>query len=1310
MRVPDDQVLALAAPVIVLGDPGLGKSVLMERIGSADGAILVTARRLLRHPEPRRLIDGASCLVIDALDEVSSVRDGDAVDLVLRQLAVAGWPRFVLSCRVADWRSATAISGIEEEYEVRPVELHLEPFDRAEAERFLSHALSPDRAAEVVAHLERLGPGGLLGNPQTLLMVETVAGKGELPATRGELYERAVAELRQEHSSQNEGRPLATLGEGVALDAAGAACAALLLTGKEAISRAPQGQIGEGVLHIGDVATLLGGEHIDTVLGSRLFQGGGGSRFVPLHRTVAEHLGAYWLAQRADTPRKRHRLLSLLQIGGLVPASLRGLHAWLARDPNLALSIIAADPLGVILYGDADRLSLPEGRALLAALGALNDRNPGFRTEWQTHSMKGVVRAELIEELRRVIRGDQAGFELRALVLDALSGSPVATFLVDDLRAILLDPQAAYTLRERAGQALAHVDGVSSNWPTIVHTLTNFADDDSTRLAVDMLSVAGFHRFDNRQIAMTVTTYGASSHRQRVIGSLWPFKHDLPSDRLDGILDLLSELADQARGDDEEGHYSDDLTDVASTLVARRMKLGSVEPLRLWSWLKPFDPDRGLNREPRQEIAAWLQANDEVRRAIQRHVLSEAPGSKSVWHRASSMLQAAPGLKPTPGDVIALLATFGAPARSSPEEIERWKDTLFLARHGPDNGADVRLAAQTFAGKRKALNQFLDKLAEPRVSSWERRQAKRREKAERKKRAEWAGHRKNFSAHIKELRAGQYNCVLQTARAYLGLFDDMDRDVGPLARLDLWLGEDLRNAALEGFDAFLTTSDKPTATEIAESHAESRGWSAEAIIAAAVAERLRTGQGFEDLPDERLLAAQLSLQFNGYEEHAKLDGLKEAVNAELRGRSGAWEAYWRLLVEPQLAAGREHVPGLYELARDEASTDLATALAVEWLDRSPDMSDAAEVELIDRLAASNAFGALKRIGVARTAQNWRSDARRRTWEAVSFLVNFPAASTALAGVGRRDCDLLWSLRDRAGQSRYKRVVGQVLSPAQAAWVVREFRSAWPRCGHPTGGTMGDTNPWDASDFLTSLIAQLGDNSSDEAVTELVALRAAPSDGYTSLLKTVVAEQAQKRVEQAYTPPSFDTMRAVVLDAAPATVADLQALMLEELSEVQRKLVGHPLDWRKGFFDDSGQPRDEEACRDEVLKMVGDYPMGIHCAPEGHLADDKRADVQCTIGELMLPIEVKGQWHPELWTAAETQLDRLYASDWRADRRGIYLLLWFGHEVAKSKLPKAPPRRAKKPETANELASSLRAALPPRLRDRVEVVVLDLTSK
>ncbi len=174
MELGNDELMDRIEPLVILGDAGMGKTALLERLSTADGARFVTARKLLREPDPRLLVGDAGCLIIDALDEVPAAKDGEAVDRVLRQLVLAGQPRFILSCRIDDWRSVTATSGIEEDYGAKPLELHIEPFDAEEAERFLSHALTPQRASEVVVHFAELGLGDLLGNPQTLIMVEEV--------------------------------------------------------------------------------------------------------------------------------------------------------------------------------------------------------------------------------------------------------------------------------------------------------------------------------------------------------------------------------------------------------------------------------------------------------------------------------------------------------------------------------------------------------------------------------------------------------------------------------------------------------------------------------------------------------------------------------------------------------------------------------------------------------------------------------------------------------------------------------------------------------------------------------------------------------------------------------------------------------------------------------------------------------------------------------------------------------------------------------------------------------------------------------
>jgi hypothetical protein len=104
-------------PLVILGEPGMGKTHLLEQFAYAPCCPFCSARKLINRHDPRTLLGDAQVLVIDALDEVSVLQDAEAVGLVLPRLGELGYPRFVLSCRVADWRSATGMEAIREQYE-----------------------------------------------------------------------------------------------------------------------------------------------------------------------------------------------------------------------------------------------------------------------------------------------------------------------------------------------------------------------------------------------------------------------------------------------------------------------------------------------------------------------------------------------------------------------------------------------------------------------------------------------------------------------------------------------------------------------------------------------------------------------------------------------------------------------------------------------------------------------------------------------------------------------------------------------------------------------------------------------------------------------------------------------------------------------------------------------------------------------------------------------------------------------------------------------------------------------------------------
>ena len=125
---------------------------------------------------------------------------------------------------------------------------------------------------------------------------------------------------------------------------------------------------------------------------------------------------------------------------------------------------------------------------------------------------------------------------------------------------------------------------------------------------------------------------------------------------------------------------------------------------------------------------------------------------------------------------------------------------------------------------------------------------------------------------------------------------------------------------------------------------------------------------------------------------------------------------------------------------------------------------------------------------------------------------------------------------------------------------------------------------------------------------------------------------------------------------------------------------------------------------EILKTCL-KPLGINVEREGSAADDKRADMRVEFsvpGErYAVPIEVKKENNPKLWTAWRVQLQRLYSNDPDAGGMGIYLVLWFGVR------PRASPVGIK-PRDAAHLQELLAALVPLEERARIAVQVIDLS--
>lgn len=1291
-ELKETELSSFIEPLIILGEAGMGKSVLLARLGELSGFKYCTAGQLIRSQDPVKLFDGNQVLVIDALDEVSSQKEGAAVDAVLEKLQQLNYPAFILSCRVADWQSATAVVSILEDYSKKPIELHLMPFSDNDIQRYLSLYLGVERAEVVIQHFNSRGLNQLLGNPQTLELIGKVAQERELPNSRSELFERAIDVLWCEHK---DSKAQYQLDKEAIIQAAGAAFAALILTGNEALTRKAAANIGEGEISFIEIATLPKAKNIKDVIATRLFKSIGVDRFSYLHRSIGEYLGAKWLAQNSNSGTNKRRFFSLFYSDGLVPASLRGIHAWLAQDPTFKSTVIKNDPMGFIEYGDADVLTVYEARILLTALQGLAIENPRFR-DWKKYSIRGLIQEPLIEDLRQLIISKNTIFGLRLILLEAFNGGEVNDRLVDDLKRIILDKTDTFAIRRGAIEILVN-SKAKEDVIILLNSLFIYNDVDSLRLVAKTLEYINYENVEDKFIVDVVVAYAAKDQLTKNL--LYTIERSLPESRIGNFLDLLSKSLTEI-GEWYERVGNNDIADLTYYLILREVKSSHKNPNveRFFSWLSPHNSSQGYNQNNGNELNKLINENSDFKLAIQKWVLLEAPIDKSIIGRGYNLASALSALTVSEKDLIIILNTLD-------EHDQRWKELIQLIHHDGKVGSQLRQTAQRFARHKQTDIEWLSSLAVALVPEWKIKEEEILRKNRKETTARYEAHRHEYSLHINNMRTGNYQDIINPAKEYLKLFNDIGHDIPAYQRIAEWLGDELSQAAFEGVEAYLTKKPLfPSIDQMQQIRNDGQFYEAEYIIIVATAERIRNGIGIADLSDEVIFSVFSSLHHHSnLEQHAGISDLQltQSVEQEIELR-GLWETAIRRFYEPQLAIGKNTILGFYELMHDDSKKEVSSQLAFEWLQRYKSLPENIESECIKRLIYSSKFEELRSLLVEYF--NVSEKHHRLIWDAICFIVDFESITEK---VGKKITpDFIWQIRDLV-QGHYRHNTYLELSVAQCEWIVQTFRLLWPMATDLYEETRGSNNAWDASQFINSFIERLGKSSDEDAVLALRRLRQAPEDSYTSWIKVVAAEQQRLVVESNYAPPTLASIKAITCNISPQSMADLQALIIEELEIVQAKIKSDDIDSGRVFYNDDNIPHNEERCSSLLIGLLRQGAAGVEYTPEQHVSNDKEVDICCSVGGLRLPIEVKGQWHRDLWHAADTQLDRLYTQDWRAEHRGIYLVLWFGKGQLGTKRLKPQGRGNAIPKTAEELQEMLMANCLAAQQGRVKIVVLDL---
>ena len=201
-----------------------------------------------------------------------------------------------------------------------------------------------------------------------------------------------------------------------------------------------------------------------------------------------------------------------------------------------------------------------------------------------------------------------------------------------------------------------------------------------------------------------------------------------------------------------------------------------------------------------------------------------------------------------------------------------------------------------------------------------------------------------------------------------------------------------------------------------------------------------------------------------------------------------------------------------------------------------------------------------------------------------------------------------------------------------------------------------------------------------------------------------------RRDAAYRHPDIAQVCRTLNNGSPANAGDLTALIVDRLDEIARKIrTANTNDWRPYWNEDQyrtpTEPKHENSCRDALLAMLREcLPEEADAQPEGQYVNDRRSDIRIKAAcrEFHVPVEIKKNTNPTLWSALRRQLIEGYACDPATNGYGIYLVFWFGEKYTPQ------PPTGTRPVSAEELRERLKSTLSADEARKISVVVIDVT--
>lgn len=1320
-----------AAAYVLLGDPGSGKTTEFKAECDALGesAYRISARAFLKPHMNNTPQWRDKTLFIDGLDEIRAGAPNarTPIDEIWRRLDQLGRPRFRLSCREADWlgdNDSSNLATVSQDSRVRV--LRLDPLTDSDVVRILNDCPGIDDAQAFVKSARERGVEALLKNPMSLTLLAKALAQGKgWPNSRLETFEKACSKIVREHNENHEDAGQPYTPEQL-MDAAGRLCAVQLLAGTAGYSL--RNREADDDYPTLDACTGPSHEVLRWALSTKLFKSTSRYRLAPVHRHLAESLGARHLARTIEGGLPARRILALMTgEDGTVVTEMRGLSAWLAAHCGRARAeLIERDPIGVGLYGDIRQFSREEKQALLKALRREGDRLVPLLWSSTAAPFAALATPDMEPVLQEVLESPRRSRDhqmLAAFVLKVLGKGATLPSLSPILLEIVRDDTWWPLINESALDAFIRLHKRQDKTKELKLLLADIQAERVSDPSQELLGTLLTRLYPAALTPLEVWDYLWETGDVELFGRYRRFWSTelVQKSSPEYLAELLDSLVQR-------------LSDLQSALDARRMSGLPAKLLaaglnargdqivieRLYDWLSAglhgldVAPAHDTS-EPIHQIRSWLTKNPEIQKRVIDEGLDRPPETRNFRSHVFDVQMRLYGADlPTDFGLWCLKKAI-ALDKTKPQVTEHLLEEAVWAhrnRRG-DQGLSLEVL-QERTGANQRLKRILDRLLSPQPAPRQYSESEgETTEEETPQERQWLERVRANRSALRENRAAPA-LLHRLAEGYFGCLYELGRSEGPNAIAKLLKGDhDLIDASLAGLRGVVERADVPGVDEILDLKRRGQLHYLGAPFLAGLAEMERTAlQDPLRWEEDRARKAvaflyctpQVYCSRHGNDRPQWYQRLIEArpeIVAEVQTRYAV----------PELHGGREHIHRLSELAHDPGHAQVARHASLPLLRVFPARCKLKQIRALDDLlwaAIRHADrGLLKELIKRKTSRKSLNVAQRAHWLAAGLIASPAAYQVVLQDFVKSSETRAWRLAEFFCYIRNNQFPFNELGTSGWELLIRLIGRWVGPDQHLVRGAV--TLAAEASSFVHDLIRHLAASPTREASGALDRL---PDHSGLSRWRYVLlqAQDAQRVVcrDAGYRHPNVAQVCRTLEGGAPANPADLAALVKDKLCELEVKIrTGNTDDWRQ-YWDEQGDgrpptPKHENLCRDALLSDLRErLPQGIDAQPESQYARDKRADIRVSRLDFQIPIEVKKDGHRNLWSAMQDQLIGQYTTDPATQGYGIYLVFWFGQR------PTPPPPSGPRPAGPQELQEQLEATLAEDQARKISVCVIDVS--